>query len=46
VVKLKLLGSVHWRSGMLWVALLSFCSIILSQAFDRNLVEERLKNLQ
>lgn len=46
VVKLKLLGTVHWRSGMLWVALLSYCSIILAQAFDKDLVEKRLKNLQ
>ena len=46
VVKLKLLGTVHWRSGMLWIALLSLCSILLSQAFDKNLVVERLKNLR
>jgi len=31
---------------MLWIALLSLCSILLSQAFDKNLVEERLKNLR
>jgi paraquat-inducible protein A len=42
VVKLKLLGNVHWRSGMLWVVLLSICSVVLAHAFDKELVEERL----
>jgi paraquat-inducible protein A len=42
VVKLKMLGNVHWESGMLWTVLLSACSILLSKAFDEHLVNERL----
>lgn len=46
VVKLKMLGNVHWRPGMLWIILLSVCSIALAQAFDKDLVEERLEGVK
>lgn len=45
VVKLKTLGSIHWKSGMLWIVLLSLCSILLSHAFDKHLVDERLEEI-
>ena len=45
VEKLKLLGNVHWQSGMFWIVLLSLCSILLSHAFDEHLVDERLEEI-
>ena len=45
VVRLKLLGNVHWRAGMLWIALLSICSLLLAHFFDKDLVEERLAGI-
>jgi paraquat-inducible protein A len=46
VVKLDMLGTVAWQQGALWIVLLSLCSLLTSQFFDRDLVERRLKQLE
>jgi len=46
VVKLDMMGTVNWQSGALWVLALSLCSLCAVQAFDRELVEERLGDLE
>lgn len=45
VVKLDMLGTVTWDSGIFWIVLLSFCSISISEAFNPTLVEEALEAL-
>lgn len=45
VVKLDMLGTVAWQQGALWVVLLSLCSLLTAQFFDRTLVENRLEEL-
>jgi len=45
VVKLRMLGTVEWQQGALWVVLLSLCSLLTVQFFDRFLVEERLEEI-
>ncbi len=46
VVKLDMLGTVQWLQGAFWVLALSLCSLFTMQAFDRELVEERLGGLK
>lgn len=46
VVKLDMLGAVDWQVGFYWLIALSFCSLFMMQFFDRNLVEERLEELE
>jgi paraquat-inducible protein A len=43
VVKLDMLGSVAWESGIAWIALLALCSLALGQVFDREAIEEMLE---
>lgn len=45
VVKLDMLGTVEWQQGALWLLLVSLCSLLTMQFFDRNLVESRLEEL-
>jgi paraquat-inducible protein A len=46
VVKLDMMGTVDWKAGALWILVLSLCSLSAAQAFDRELVEERLEALK
>lgn len=46
VVKLDMLGNVTWQPGIMWVTLLSICSLAISQIFDGQLVEKRLEELK
>ena len=46
VVKLKMLGTVAWQQGALWVIALSLCSLFAAQAFNPELVEEKLEVLE
>lgn len=46
VVKLNMMGTVYWQPGALWILALSLCSLFAAQAFDRELVEERLEGLR
>ncbi len=46
VVKLDMMGTVDWKAGALWILALSLCSLCAAQAFDRELVEERLEALK
>jgi len=46
VVKLDMMGTVFWMAGALWILVLSLCSLCAAQAFDRELVEERLEALE
>jgi paraquat-inducible protein A len=46
VVKLKMLGTVYWDSGIVWISLLSLCSLLLAQVTDRAFVENQLSNLR
>lgn len=46
VVKLDMLGTVEWQQGALWVLALALCSLLAMQAFDRELIEERLETLE
>jgi len=46
VVKLDMMGTVDWKAGALWILVLSLCSLCAAQAFDRELVEERLEVLK
>jgi paraquat-inducible protein A len=43
VVKLDMLGTVDWKSGIAWIALLALCSLALGQVFDREAIEEMLE---
>lgn len=45
VVKLDMLGSVQWDLGIFWIALLSVCTFVVSQTFDRAIVARRLEEL-
>lgn len=45
VVKLDMMGTVDWQAGALWMLALSLCSLFATQAFDRELVGERLEDL-
>ncbi len=45
VVKLDMLGTVYWDSGILWIALLSICSLALGQISDPEWLERRLEEL-
>ena len=46
VVKLDMMGTVFWKAGALWILVLSLCSLLAAQTFDRELVEERLEALK
>ncbi|TSA30278.1 MAG: paraquat-inducible protein A [Verrucomicrobiaceae bacterium] len=46
VVKLDMMGTVDWKAGALWILVLSLCSLCAAEAFDRELVEERLEALK
>jgi len=46
VVKLDMMGTVDWKAGALWILGLAFCSLCAAQAFDRELVAERLDVLR
>jgi paraquat-inducible protein A len=46
VVKLDMMGTVDWRPGALWILVLSLCSLCAAEAFDRELVGERLEGLK
>ena len=46
VVKLDMLGTVYWQQGAIWILALSLCSLLAMQAFDLELVEERLEALE
>jgi paraquat-inducible protein A len=46
VVKLDMMGTVDWKAGALWILVLSLCSLCAAEAFDRELVEERLEGLK
>lgn len=39
VVKLDMLGTVNWDSGIAWIALLALCSLSLAQVFDSEAIE-------
>jgi len=43
VVKLDMLGTVNWDSGIGWIALLALCSLALGQVFDSEAIEEMMK---
>lgn len=45
VVKLDMLGTVYWQQGALWVLVLSLCSLLTVQFFDRELLELKLEEL-
>jgi len=45
VVKLDMLGTVYWDSGIIWISLLSVCSMALAQRVDRQWIGNRLKEL-
>lgn len=45
VVKLDMLGTVYWDSGIVWIALLSICSLALGQVADAEWLERRLGEL-
>lgn len=42
-VKLDMLGTVDWKSGIVWIALLALCSLALGQVFDQEAIEEMLQ---
>ena len=46
VVKLDMMGTVYWKAGALWILVLSLCSLCAAQAFDPELVEQRLEALK
>jgi len=46
VVKLDMMGTVDWKAGAFWILALSLCSLCASQAFDRELVEQRVGALR
>ena len=46
VVKLDMMGTVAWKAGAHWILVLSLCSLCAAQAFDPELVEERLEALK
>lgn len=46
VVKLDMLGTVSWDSGIFWVSLLAICSLALSQFIDHQWIAHRLKELK
>ena len=46
VVKLDMMGTVDWKAGALWILILSLCSLCAAQAFDPELVEDRLEALK
>jgi paraquat-inducible protein A len=45
VVRLDLLGEVRWQQGALWILLVSLCSQVVSQIFDRVDAAKRLAGL-
>ncbi len=45
VVKLDMLGTVYWDSGILWISLLSICSLAIAQLVDRQWIAKRMKEL-
>lgn len=46
VVKLDMLGSVYWDSGIIWLGLLSVCSLVLGQITDLKLLAEKVRHLR
>ena len=42
-VKLNLIGTVFWQSGIWWIALLAVCTLVLGSLFDADLAEKVLK---
>jgi len=46
VVKLKMLGDVHWELGARWVLGMALCSLLASQSFDYEIVREKLLALR
>lgn len=45
VVRLELLGEVEWRQGALWIVILSICSLVIAQIYDRVDAARRLAQL-
>ncbi len=43
VVKLRMLGTVFWDVGILWIALLALCSLALRQVFDHEFAVRHLR---
>lgn len=46
VVKLDQLGTIEWKAGALWVALLAFSSLIAIYFFDRKMLSEIITHLE
>lgn len=46
VVKLDMLGTVYWDSGIVWVALLAICSLAIAQLSDQRWIAHRLEELK
>jgi len=46
VVKLDMLGKVYWDAGIVWIALLGLCSLVMAQLMDREWLERRLSELR
>jgi paraquat-inducible protein A len=46
VVKLRMLGTVEWDLGARWILGLALCSLLACQAFDDDLVAEKLRFLK
>jgi paraquat-inducible protein A len=46
VVKLRMLGDVHWELGARWVLGMALCSLLASQSFDYEIVREKLLALR
>jgi paraquat-inducible protein A len=45
VVKLDMLGTVSWDTGIFWVSLLSICSLAIAQFIDHKWIAHRLEEL-
>jgi uncharacterized paraquat-inducible protein A len=43
VVKLDMIGTVDWQSGIWWIALLAACAMALGSLFDAELAERVLE---
>lgn len=46
VVKLDMLGTVYWDTGILWVSLLAICSLAIAQLSDHQWIANRLEELK
>lgn len=46
VVRLDLLGKVDWQQGAFWIVVLSLCSLVIAQYYDRVDAAKRLAALK